>query len=179
MGRQALLKTRIKVYFSISVVSAVVSSLQPLCIPFVSLDGTSFQKRAAYILAAVFWLSLMLELCMVWMCSSERKRLEHKKVGFGALLRARRGAISFAKTLPGTVADAVMLLSLIAVVITVWTETHSQWLILVLVSVLCLSFQLHCLMNGKNYRYIKLLSKYAKEHEKWVEQKRNRPIGSC
>lgn len=166
MSRPAFLKTRIKVYFLISVVAAVVSSLQILCIPFVDLDGTFFQRIAAYILATAFWLSLILELCMIRMCSSERKWLEHKKIRFRVLLQAHQGVISFAKTIPGTVADVVMFLSLIAVTIAVWTKIQSQWLVLDLVTALYLSFHLHCLMNGKNYRYIKLLSKYAKEHEK-------------
>lgn len=166
MSRPAFLKTRIKVYFLISVVAVAVSSLQILCIPFVSLDGTSFQKTTAYILATVFWLCFILELCMIRMCTSERKWLEHKKIRFRALLQARHGLISFAKTIPGTVADVVMFLSLIAVIIAAWTKIQSQWLVLALVTVLYLSFHLHCLMNGKNYRYIKLLNKYAKEHEK-------------
>lgn len=70
------------------------------------------------------------------------------------------------KTREGLVADVVMFASLIAVIVIAWTQVKSQWLILSCVSVLYLSFNMHCLLNGKNYRYIKLLSNYKKEHER-------------
>lgn len=166
MSRPAFLKTQINLYFLISVLLAVIPTVLILCIPLVSLEGSGPQKAGAYIMAAAFWLCVILELRMVRMCNSERRRLERRKVRSRMLTQAGPGVISFMKTREGLVADVIMFASLIAVIAIAWTQVKSQWLILSCVSVLYLSFNMHCLLNGKNYRYIKLLSNYKKEHER-------------
>ena len=166
MSRPAVLKTQITLYFLISVLLAVIPAVLILCIPLVSLEGSGFQKAGAYIISAVFWLCVILELWMVRMCNSERLWLERRKVRSRMLDQAGPGVISFIKTREGLIADVIMFVSLIAVIVIAWTQVRSQWAILSCVSVLYLSFNMHCLLNGKNYRYIKLLSNYKKEHER-------------
>ena len=166
MNGPTFLKTQINLYFLISILLAVIPAVLILCIPWVSLEGTDAQKTGAYIMAAAFWLCVILELCMTRLCSSERKWLERQKVRSRSLTQSNPGIVSFLKTNEGMVADIVMFTSLIAVIDIAWTQVKSQWLILSCVSVLYLSFNMHCLLNGKNYRYIKLLSNYKKEHER-------------
>lgn len=166
MNRPAFLKTQINYYFLMSILLAVIPAVLILCIPLVNLEGTGPQKVWAYIMAAAFWLCVILELLMIRKCSSERKWLERRKVRSRTLTQANLGVVSFLKTREGLIADIVMFASLIAVIVVVWTQVKSQWLILSCVSVLYLSFNMHCLLNGKNYRYIKLLSNYKKEHER-------------
>lgn len=166
MSRPAFLKTQINLYFLISVLLAVIPAVLILCIPLVSLEGSGFQKAGAYIISAVFWLCVILELWMVRMCNSERLWLERRKVRSRMLAQAGPGVISFIKTREGLIADVIMFVSLIAVIVIAWIQVRSQWVILSCVSVLYLSFNMHCLLNGKNYRYIKLLSNYKKEHER-------------
>lgn len=166
MSRPAVLKTQINLYFLISVLLAVIPAVLILCIPLVSLEGSGFQKAGAYIMSAVFWLCVILELWMVRMCNSERLWLERRKVRSRMLAQAGPGVISFIKTREGLIADVIMFVSLIAVIVIAWIQVRSQWVILSCVSVLYLSFNMHCLLNGKNYRYIKLLSNYKKEHER-------------
>lgn len=166
MNRPAFLKTQINLYFLISILLAVIPAVLILCIPLVSLEGTGALKIGAYIMAAAFWLCVILELWMTRMCSSERRWLERRKVRSRSLAQANPGVVSFLKTREGMIADIVMFASLIAVIVIAWTQVKNQWLILGCVSVLYLSFNMHCLLNGKNYRYIKLLSNYKKEHER-------------
>lgn len=166
MNRPAFLKTQINLYFLISILLAAIPAVLILCIPLVSLEGTGIQKLGAYIMAAVFWLCVILELWMTRLCSSERRWLERRKVRSRSLSQANPGVVSFLKTREGMIADFVMFASLIAVIVIAWTQVRNQWLILSCVSVLYLSFNLHCLLNGRNYRYIKLLSNYKKEHER-------------
>lgn len=166
MNKLEFFKMKICLYFLISIVLAVIPAALVLCISQVSLENTEAQKIEAYILAAAFWLCVILELGIAWLCSSERKRLEQRKIRSSALTQAGPGVISFMKTREGLIADVIMFASLIAVIVIAWTQVRSQWLILSCVSVLYLSFNMHCLLNGKNYRYIKLLSNYKKEHER-------------
>ena len=166
MNRPTFLKTQINLYFLISILLAVIPAVLILCIPLVSLEGSGFQKAGAYIISAVFWLCVILELWMIRMCNSERLWLERHKVRSRMLAQAGPGVISFIKTREGLIADVIMFVSLIAVIVIAWIQVRSQWVILSCVSVLYLSFNMHCLLNGKNYRYIKLLSNYKKEHER-------------
>lgn len=166
MNRPTFLKPQINLYFLISILLAAISAVLILCIPLVSLEGTGIQKIGAYIIAAAFWLCVILELWMTRLCSSERKWLERRKVRSRSLSQANHGVISFLKTREGMISDIVMFVSLIAVIVIAWTQAKNQWLILSCVSVLYFSFNMHCLLNGKNYRYIKLLRNYKKEHER-------------
>lgn len=166
MSRPVFLKMQINKYFLISILLAVIPAVLILCIPSVSLEGTSAQKIGAYIMAAAFWLCILLELWMTRICSSKRRRLEQRAVRSRLLAKSNPGVISFLKTREGMIADITMFASLIAVIVITRTQVKSQWLVLSCVSVLYLSFNMHCLLNGKNYRYIKLLSNYKKEHER-------------
>lgn len=165
MNRPVFLKTQLGFYFSVSVLLALIPAVLILCIPLINLEGTGVQKMWAYIMAAAFWLCILLELLATRKCSSERRSLEQRKVQSSSSAKSDPGVVSFLKTREGAIADAVMFASLIAVITITWTRAKSQWLVLGCVSVLYLSFNMHCLLNGKNYRYMKLLSNYKKEHE--------------
>ncbi len=164
MSKTTFFKTQISLYFLILIMLAVIPAVLILCIPLVSLDGSQAQKIGAYILAAGFWLSIILELLMTLICSSKRKKLEQQKTKDKALSKSKSGVISFFKTPEGKIADLAMIISFVAVIVIICMQVKSQWLILGCVSVLYLSFNMHCLLNGKNYRYIKLISNYKKEH---------------
>lgn len=167
MKRPAFFEKQINRYFRISILLAIIPSALILCIPFVNLEGTGIQRVLAYIMATAFWLCIILELLMIWKCSTNRKCIENYRKNQGiALPQSKPDVVSFTKTREGRVADIVMFASLITVIVIVWAQVKLQWLILGSVSVLYLSFNLHCLLNGKNYRYIKLLNNYKKEHER-------------
>lgn len=166
MSKSAFLKTQIGKYFCISILLAVIPAVLILCIPLVSFEHTGTLKIGTYIIAVVFWLCIFLELWMTHLCSSERKRLEQRKVRSRSLAKSNPGVVSFLETREGVFADAVMVASLIAVIVITWTQVKSQWLILSCASVLSLSFNMHCLLNGRNYRYMKLLGNNKKEHER-------------
>lgn len=167
MKRPEFFEKQIYRYFRISILLVIISSVLILCIPFVDIDGTGIQKGLAYIIATAFWLCIILELPIIWLCSTKRKWLEkcRKEQGI-AVSQFKPGVVSFMKTREGRIADIVMFASLITVIVIVCTQLKVQWLILSSVSVLYLSFNLHCLLNGKNYRYIKLLNNYKKENER-------------
>lgn len=166
MGRPAYLKTQIKRYFSVAVFFAGFSAVLMMLIPLVDILGTERHTLDTYIVAASFWISIVLELWMVHRCSAERKWMERKKCRHRSHTRARAGVLSFHKTRAGTITDHVMLLTAVAVAVVVGIRARSQWLIVGCASMLYLSINLHCLLNGKNYRYIQIaFSKFTKEHE--------------
>lgn len=161
-----MLDQRIRRYNLITISIAVLEFVLILCTPLVNLDGSSAQKIGAYILAAFFWICIAIEGIFVHLSTQERRWMERRGLRNRALKHSPLGVISFFKNLEATVVDVILFASTILVVILVWAQVKKECMIMSGISILFLSFNLHCILNGKNYRYIKSLSKYAKEHEK-------------
>lgn len=161
-----MLDQRLKKYNLITISLAVLEFILILCVTVVNLDGLSAQKIGAYILAALFWICIAIECIFVRLSTQERRWMERRGFRNRALKHSSAGVISFFKNLEATVADAVLFVSVILVVILVWTQVKTGWVIMAGISVLFLSFNMHCILNGKNYRYIKAYRLYKKEHER-------------
>ncbi len=161
-----MLDQRLKKYNLITISLAVLEFVLILCVPLVNLDGSSAQKTGAYILAALFWICIAIEGIFVHLSTQERRWMERRGFRNRALKHSPAGVISFFKNLEATVVDAVLFASVILVVILVWTQVKTGWMIMAGISVLFLSFNLHCILNGKNYRYLKSYRLYKKEHER-------------
>lgn len=110
------------------------------------------EKLAVKIIASLlFWIGLIIEQALFWCAARMRKKI--------ALNTAQKsvsgvpGVFGFCKTKVGTVADAIFVLSLIVYVVLAignWGTNAAQYIFLFLI---VLSFRLHCIANGKNYRY--------------------------
>jgi hypothetical protein len=134
----------------------MVSVIAIICVPFVEINGAIGQRIAAYTVATLFWIGLVLELIMVRKCSCEREKLEQRESE--DTIHSNIGIISFAKTQEGRTADIVLVLALIVNLFLRIIKRNTEWISISCISVLYLSFHLHCLLNGKNYRYIKLFT---------------------
>lgn len=163
-----MLDQRLKKYNIITISLAVLESALILCIPLVNLDGSPSQRVGAYVLAAFFWIGIIVECIFVHLSTQERRRMERRGFRNRALKHSPPGVISFFKNLEATVVDVFLFISALLVVILVWTQVKTGWMIMAGISVLLLSFNLHCILNGKNYRYLKAYRLYKKEHEQDV-----------
>ena len=158
-----MLDSRLKKYNLITIAIAVLEFIFVLCIPFVNLYGLSLQRIGAYILAALFWICIVIEGVFVHMATQERKWMERKRFRSRTLKYSQPGVISFFKNCEASIADVVLFTSATLVVVLAWTQIKTVWMIMTGISILFLSFNLHCILNGKNYRYLKL---YKEEHER-------------
>ena len=161
-----MLDQRLKKYNLITISLAVLEFVLILCIPLVNLDGSSAQKIGAYILAAFFWICIAIEGIFVHLSTQERRWMERRGFRNRALKHSPPGVISFFKNLEAMVVDIILFISAILVVILVWTQVKTGWMIMAGISILFLSFNLHCILNGKNYRYLKAYRLNKKEHER-------------
>jgi len=155
---------RMETYFKIAVLSVIICSLTVFGILIVDVEGTTAQKVGAYIVAATFWGSLALEICLIYLCDKERKNLEKEIHRFIALKHAKVGIFSFRTSKEGMMADVVLLIFMVVLIVVIAAKVKAAWIIMTTVSMLLLSFNMHCLLNGKNYRYIKALRKYMEEN---------------
>lgn len=145
---------------------AVLAFVLLLCIPIGDLDGSALQRMLAYIFAAGFWLSVIAESVFVWLASRERKRLERRGYRDKSISHSPVGIISFFKSPEASGVDVFLFLSTITVVIFLWLQVKTSWMIMAGVSIWFLSFNLHCILNGRNYRYFKRLRLYKEERKR-------------
>lgn len=126
-----------------------------LLIPLSNIEGTKTQQMIAYIIAFLFWTSLIGEIVFVRLSSNERKRLDRKLHKGKEINQSFSGIFSFLKNKEAMIADITLFLSVILLGIIIWTNVKTSWMIIGDVAFLALSFNLHCILNGKNYRYLK------------------------
>lgn len=138
-----------------SIACSFVSSLSIISCAFL---GRSDKADAVIkiVFPVVFWLGLILEQALFWYANSVRKEI--LKSGKYKILKGRVGVLSFRRTRCGFVADMSFVLLAVIFLILALTKlaTTIQYII---ISFLVLAFRMHCICNGKNFRYIRYFSK--------------------
>ena len=152
-------------YNLITIFLAVFEFALILCVPLVNIDGSPAQRSGAYILAAVFWICITAECVFTYLSTRERRRIEQREYQNKDLTHSPPGVVSFFKNSESTVADVILFVSSVLIAVLLWARVQNGWLIITGISFLFLSFNLHCILNGKNYRYLKTYRHYEKEHE--------------
>lgn len=156
-------KTKLNRYIYLCIVMACLQFLLLVLIPFANVEGTEGQRMFAYVIAFLFWTSIFAEIIFLCMANSQRKRLSRKLYRNKEISQSLLGIFSFLKNKEAMVVDIMLFLSVILLGIIIWTNVKTGWIIIGVVSVLVLSFNLHCIFNGKNYRYLKELINNKKE----------------
>ncbi len=166
MNKTSLLNSSLPKFSRIILSLAVVNSIFILSTIAVNLDTSEFETNLIYIIASGFWLSLILEIILVVLTTFKRKELEEKGYKAKSLRDAQAGIVSFFKNFEASIADVILFICAISTVVIVRSQTNTQAIIIVDFSLLFLTFNLHCILNGKNYRYIKSLNQYKKRSKK-------------
>lgn len=159
--------------FYISFILLGVSALSLLFIPLVNINGTGAAKIFAYVIGAVFWIGLVVEQVFFWRANSARRKVENRiRRNGGQIIKGRIGLVSFFKNKEAFITDIVLFISAVATTIISILNFKLEWLLIISVVMLFVSFNLHCMLNGINYSYIKSYKKILndKEQEKneWI-----------
>lgn len=148
-------KAELQYFITVSLISAVVGAVFLLITGLLSIEHSIGEKIAAYITAAIFWISVVIQIGVTIKASIHRKHLERQKGKGQAEGLFGIGVISFFKNREAMAADILLFMSAASIVVMVWLGYDQQWVVLLCISLLFLSFSLHCIYNGKNYRYKK------------------------
>ena len=144
-----------------SIVFSVMSSLAIPAILIVFGDVTDDSKiPPQFVTSLVFWVGLFGEQAFIWGANAILRRIKKTNK---ARFEPKVGIIAPFTTLEGMIADIVFIWALIVGVI-VYLLNVSQYVQFIMLFLLVLSFRLHCILNGKNYWYSKLLSRRDKNH---------------
>lgn len=140
---------------SFAIAFSVVSSASILACAFMGANE-DIDKILKVIFPIVFWLGLVGEQVNMWMANKTRKDIEsntkHRKI------RAKPGISSIMQTDSGAIADITCVISLIVLIILMIIGVGEKVVQFIFIFLLVLSFRLHCILNGKNFRYKKYLS---------------------
>lgn len=140
-----------KTYLYFSIISSVVSSLSLMAAMLVNPDGEN--KVILLIFGVVFWIGLIAEQVCFWRSYVFMKEIAHQRKRH---LKGRTGIFTFAASPEGFIADIVFAISLISLIICVSFSIGETILQYILVCFIVLAFRLHCILNGKSYRYKKI-----------------------
>lgn len=153
-----MLEKRFRTFNMMLIILPIIQVLFVLGMPFVSFDEGLIQAIIAYTLAGLFWLSFGVEIVLWFFTSQVRKQIENRGLKKSRKLRrAKIGLISFFKNREALINDIVFILSIIAVVLLIFFKYYSGWIFLISLVLLFLTFNYHCIFNGKNYRFLKAL----------------------
>lgn len=152
-------------FLCISGIGCLIAGLSLLFIPMVDLEGTTQQKIFALILAALFWIGMIVEIVFFVLADKQCNMIEDRliKEGSKSFKGTKIGVISFFTCKEAMVADVLTGLSLIAIILMIILKVTNDWLFVIVAVIFFFSFNLHCFLNGRNYKYIKEIKKFIKK----------------
>lgn len=151
------MQRRFVVWVKVSFTMVGLAALALISISFLHLLTEPLQTYLSYLVAGCFWGSLLLEVCAVGRCARYRKYMLKSCNGRYEDYGMTPGIISFGKNKEGFIADVTLLISTLWVAVLLVLQEYSVWVVMPSILFVFLSFQLHCLLNGRNYRYMKTI----------------------
>lgn len=139
-----------------AIACSFVSSFALLSCIFIGMNDIS-DKIIGIVFPIIFWLGLIAEQILIWKSNAVRKEIEN--IGKTRKFRGGPGIINIWKNRYGAIADIVCLVSLLLLVLFLIIGIGEKTIQYILIFLLVLSFRLHCILNGQNFRYKKYLEK--------------------
>lgn len=139
-----------------AIVCSFVSSFALLSCIFIGMNDIS-DKIIGIIFPIIFWIGLIAEQVLIWKSNAVRKEIEN--IGKTRKFQGRPGIINIWKNRYGAIADIVCLVSLLLLALFMIIGIGEKTIQYILIFLLVLSFRLHCIFNGQNFRYKKFLEK--------------------
>ncbi len=137
-----------------AMVSSVISSACLMAAMLVNTEGKN--QIPLLIFGVLFWVGLALEQIFFWRSWKLMKEVDCKRK---KRLKGRVGILSIGATTEGFAADIVFALALLTFILCEIVKFEESVLQYLLICVIVLSFRMHCILNGKNYRYRKINKK--------------------
>lgn len=138
----------------VSIGCIVLSSLAFMCIPICNSVEGALGKIFSIIIACLFWGGLILGQVFFWRANKGRKRIQQRAYKVRFLKNASVGLVTFGTSKEARICDVTFAVSLVTSIAFNLLRIQIDWLVILSLAVLLLSFNLHCILNGKTYRYI-------------------------
>lgn len=142
--------------FNTASVFTVLSSLLIAMIPLADFQGDMPQKILAYAIGLFFWVFVLTGGTFFFAANKKRKEIASQE---DMKTQKKRGipGLRFFQTEQGANIDVVFLVILICNIILAFIKFDVGWIKSEVVFLLVLSFQMHCILNGENFKYKKYI----------------------
>lgn len=144
-------RKKAKKLFLISYISFFVMSLTILFMPLASSVSNSTNKISLIIVGSVFWLSLVVGICITILLSRTRKEYWKKN----HITRQKKRIVR--SNIISTIALIVGVISLLIFLALIISHNYYSYFLIVLLFLMVFSLCTFCLFNGKNFIYIRQL----------------------
>lgn len=146
----------------LAIVASSVSSLSILVCIFVG-ENEVLNTVLKIVFPLIFWIGLILE--QVFISQANKMRLELEKEDKRKQPRLKPGVISIFQTEEGAKADITFAVSFLILIILMIFDIGTNVLQYIFIFLSVLTFRMHCILNGKNFRYKKFFSKRKVEND--------------
>ena len=152
----------IRITFIVSLVFMILFALSVLLFkPGSYLELNKDNRSLMTFAGLLFWISLIITIATTIAVSSSRKK--YFKANNISLSPKTPAVITFFSNKLAIVADIAFLVFLIVFIILAFTS--DGFAVFVFLSLTILGFEAHCVLNGKNIRYIKMISSEVMRNE--------------
>lgn len=144
-----------KKYFRASCVAFAVSALSILLTFAADYKGNAIAVVLAVLTGALFWLGIVFGFVFLFAVNGKRKANRRYNEPEGT----RIGLLTFFSNPNAKVVDIAMIVLFFLALLSALIPVIGQGVTLVFISLFLLSVYMHGMLNGRNYRYIKTISK--------------------
>ena len=153
-----------KITISTAFVSFAVSSASLFMIPFLQLFSDKAEAFLGYAVAALFWLGLVFGILSSTGAGFFMKKRKKRLIAENKFRKQKLpGIITFSLDLKRLALYAVCLISTILLVTDLIFGYMSEYVMFPLLALLFLSFTVHCIVDGENYKLYLTIKKGIKK----------------
>ena len=146
----------------LAIVASSVSSLSILTCIFIG-ENETLNTVLKMVFPLIFWIGLIFE--QVLISQASKIRIELEKEEKRRQPRLKPGIISIFQTEEGTKADIAFAVSFFILIILMIFDIGTNVLQYIFIFLSVLTFRMHCILDGKNFRYKKFFSKRKVEND--------------
>lgn len=141
---------------NLAVVVSILSSVSILACVFLG-KQEEWDRFIRILFPLVFWVGLILEQILIWSANSVRKKLDVQPKPYYSY--GRIGFLSVFQTDEGVIVDLIGALAVEVFILLLIFQEGKGFTQYFLIFLIVLSVRLHCIFNGKNFKYKKYLAK--------------------
>ncbi|MBQ7134424.1 MAG: hypothetical protein IJO20_08030 [Ruminococcus sp.] len=137
-----------------ALISLSVSPLSILLTFWGDYNGKVLNVIIAYLVGVLFWAGLISGCAMLFVVNKHRKADKS--------FRSKKklpGVISFFSNQHAMLADVFMAISFVLLLVFLFVPWFNQGVTVVLIAVFLFAFNMHCVLNGMNFKYIQYMKK--------------------
>lgn len=154
---------RMSFFLELAILCAFLAASSLLLIPIHIETGAGEMNAFSYLIAGVFWGGLILTQVFFWIAHAEKKKCQARGKRWGNFTCNNVGIITFGANLEALFCDIICGVSLAASIVLFYCRAQNAWLVTACLATLVFSLNLHSILNGSTYAFIKAVNKLKKE----------------